>query len=109
VRPIADTGVARGVIFGPDESEPLLGVTALESVGITIDPANRTLKPLPALSLKQCTLQRRRDAFETIFDSLDGHDVAVERGMDHDTGIIPPREVRVQRLRIRAARQRGSR
>jgi clan AA aspartic protease len=40
------------VIFGPDTAEPLLGVTALESVGITIDPANRTLKRLPAIPLK---------------------------------------------------------
>lgn len=40
------------VIFGPDDAEPLLGVTALESVGITIDPTNRTLKRLPAIPLK---------------------------------------------------------
>jgi clan AA aspartic protease len=40
------------VIFGPDNIEPLLGVTALESVGITIDPATRTLKRLPAIPLK---------------------------------------------------------
>ena len=40
------------VIFGPEGTEPLLGVTALESVGITIDPANRTLKRLPAIPLK---------------------------------------------------------
>ena len=40
------------VVFGPDDVEPLLGVTALESVGITIDPANRTLKRLPAIPLK---------------------------------------------------------
>jgi clan AA aspartic protease len=40
------------VVFGPDNAEPLLGVTALESVGITIDPANRTLKRLPAIPLK---------------------------------------------------------
>lgn len=40
------------VIFGPDGIEPLLGVTALESVGITIDPATRTLKRLPAVPLK---------------------------------------------------------
>ena len=40
------------VIFGPDEAEPILGVTALESVGLTIDPANRTLKRLPAIPLK---------------------------------------------------------
>jgi clan AA aspartic protease len=40
------------IIFGPDNAEPLLGVTALESVGITIDPASRTLKRLPAIPLK---------------------------------------------------------
>ena len=40
------------VIFGPDNAEPLLGVTALESVGIVVDPANKTLKRLPAIPLK---------------------------------------------------------
>ena len=40
------------VIFGPDDSEPLLGVTALESVGIVVDAANKTLKRLPAIPLK---------------------------------------------------------
>jgi clan AA aspartic protease len=40
------------VIFGPDGVEPILGVTALESVGITIDPATRTLKRLPAIPFK---------------------------------------------------------
>ena len=43
------------VIFGPDDAEPILGITALESVGITIDPANRTLKRLPAIPLKAIT------------------------------------------------------
>ncbi len=41
------------VIFGPDRCEPLLGVTALESVGIMIDPASRQLKRLPAIPLKR--------------------------------------------------------
>lgn len=40
------------VIFGPEGTEPLLGVTALESVGIMVDPVNRTLKRLPAIPLK---------------------------------------------------------
>lgn len=40
------------VIFGPDNAEPLLGVTALESVGVMVDPVNQTLKRLPALRLK---------------------------------------------------------
>jgi clan AA aspartic protease len=40
------------VIFGPDNAEPILGATALESVGIMVDPANRTLERLPAIPLK---------------------------------------------------------
>jgi clan AA aspartic protease len=40
------------VIFGPDGVEPILGVTALESVGILVDPATRSLKRLPAIPLK---------------------------------------------------------
>ena len=40
------------VIFGDPGCEPLLGVTALESVGIVVDPANKTLKRLPAIPLK---------------------------------------------------------
>jgi len=40
------------VIFGPDGCEPLLGITALESVGILVDPANKTFKRLPAIPLK---------------------------------------------------------
>lgn len=49
---IMDEVTAGRVIFGPDGSEPILGVTALESVGITIDPATRTLRKLPAIPLK---------------------------------------------------------
>jgi predicted aspartyl protease len=40
------------VIFGEPGAEPLLGVTALESVGIMVDSANKTLKRLPAIPLK---------------------------------------------------------
>jgi clan AA aspartic protease len=40
------------VIFGDSRVEPLLGVTALESVGIMVDPANQTLKRSPAIPLK---------------------------------------------------------
>ena len=47
-----DEITAGRVIFGPDNAEPILGVTALESVGVTIDPASRTLKRLPAMPLK---------------------------------------------------------
>ena len=40
------------IVFGEPESEPLLGVTALESVGIEVDPRNQILKRLPAIRLK---------------------------------------------------------
>jgi len=44
--------VGATVIFGDDDVEPLLGVTALESVGIEVDPRNQRLKRLPAVRLK---------------------------------------------------------
>ena len=44
--------VGATVIFGKDNSEPILGVTALESVGIEIDPRTQRLKRLPAVRLK---------------------------------------------------------
>src|SRR5438128_204596 len=40
------------VVFGATGTEPLLGVTALESVGIMVDPTDKTLKRLPAIPLK---------------------------------------------------------
>jgi len=40
------------VIFGLAGAEPILGVTALESVGIMVDPVTKTLKRLPAIPLK---------------------------------------------------------
>jgi len=40
------------VIFGEPGSEPILGVTALESVGIVVDPVNKSPKRLPAIPLK---------------------------------------------------------
>ena len=40
------------IIYGEPDIEPLLGVTALESVGIEVDPMNQTLKRLPAVRLK---------------------------------------------------------
>ena len=40
------------VLFGAPDAEPFLGVTALESVGIEVDPLNQQLKRLPAVRLK---------------------------------------------------------
>ena len=40
------------VLYGAPDAEPLLGLTALESVGIEVDPRNQRLKRLPAVRLK---------------------------------------------------------
>ena len=47
------------IIIGDEGIEPLLGVTALESVGIEVDPVNQRLKRLPALRLKSFALSDR--------------------------------------------------
>jgi len=40
------------VIFGPPNAEPILGVVALENVGIVVDPVSQQLKRLHASPLK---------------------------------------------------------
>jgi clan AA aspartic protease len=40
------------MIFGPDECEPILGVAALENIGIIVDPVSKTLRRLAAKPLK---------------------------------------------------------
>jgi clan AA aspartic protease len=49
-------------LFGPAGAEPLLGVVALESVGIVVDPTTRQLRRLPALLLKHGSGSRRASA-----------------------------------------------
>ena len=44
--------VAATIVMGDDDAEPLLGVTALESVGIEVDPVNQTLKRMPYVRLR---------------------------------------------------------
>lgn len=44
------------VLFGADDAEPILGVTALESVGIEVDPRTQRLKRLPTVRLKGARL-----------------------------------------------------
>ena len=41
------------IIFADPKAEPILGVTALESVGIDIDPRSQKLKRMPAIRLKK--------------------------------------------------------
>lgn len=50
------------IIFGEAGAEPILGVTALESVGIEVDPLNQRLKRLPAVRLKRARHPRERSA-----------------------------------------------
>ena len=45
--------VGATIIMSDTDTEPLLGVTALESAGIEVDPRNETLKRLPSVRLKQ--------------------------------------------------------
>ena len=40
------------VVYGDRDTEPLLGVTALESGGFEVDPRKQVLKRLPAVLLK---------------------------------------------------------
>jgi clan AA aspartic protease len=47
------------VIFGSEDAEPILGVTALESVDMTVDPRTHQLKRLPAISLKGLRRHKR--------------------------------------------------
>ena len=41
------------VIFGPEGVEPILGVLALESAGVVVDPVTQTLKRLATRHLKR--------------------------------------------------------
>ena len=40
------------IIFGPDDAEPILGLTVLESTGFIVNPVKRKLEKLPAGLLK---------------------------------------------------------
>lgn len=41
------------VVFGAEDSEPILGVTALESVGVIVDPVRKELRRLPSIPLRR--------------------------------------------------------
>jgi hypothetical protein len=41
------------IIFGPENCEPILGVTPLQSTGVTLNPKTHTLTRLPAIPLKK--------------------------------------------------------
>lgn len=43
------------VVFGAEDIEPILGVTALESVGVVVDPVRKELRRVPAIPLRRAT------------------------------------------------------
>jgi clan AA aspartic protease len=48
------------LIFGPDDSEPILGVIALESAGVMVDLKNQTLTKMRVFPLKAISVARSR-------------------------------------------------
>ncbi len=52
------------VVFGDAEAEPLLGVTALESMGVVVDPGNQRLTKLPAVRLKAAQATQKLDRLD---------------------------------------------
>jgi len=48
---LGDETVAQ-VIFGAENTEPILGAVALENIGLVVDPVTKTLKRLHAKPLK---------------------------------------------------------
>ena len=50
--------VGATVGFGNDDIEPILGLTALESVGIEIDPVSQRLKRRPSVRMKRRKARR---------------------------------------------------
>ena len=48
------------VVFGNEDVEPLLGVTALESLGIEVDPLNQTLHRMPFVRMRGYLPRPRR-------------------------------------------------
>ena len=67
------------VIFGSDGAEPLLGVTALESAGIEIDPQDQRLKKLPSVRLK-CVAQTLMSALHASLRPLGREPKALKAG-----------------------------
>ena len=49
---ILDEIVGGTIVYGPPNAEPLLGVTAMESAGVEVDPHNQTLNKLPSVRLR---------------------------------------------------------
>ncbi len=53
--------VGATIVFGGEDSEPLLGVTALESAGVEIDPGSQSLRQLRSTRLKRSKFRAAAD------------------------------------------------
>ena len=60
------------IVFGEEGTEPLLGVTALESMGIEIDPRSQQLRKLPSIRLRAAAEVGTGRVFTEGFAPLDG-------------------------------------
>ncbi|MDP8237855.1 MAG: hypothetical protein P9X24_02085 [Candidatus Hatepunaea meridiana] len=49
---VMDEITAGRVVFGPEETDPILGVTALESAALKVNPVTNEVEKLPASLLK---------------------------------------------------------
>jgi hypothetical protein len=77
--------VGATVTFGPDDVEPILGVTALESVGIEVGPRSQRLKRLPAVRLKRTRSMSFASAGqEDVFISSSFSGCEHEASLSHD-------------------------
>ncbi len=47
-----DEIVGGTIVYGEPNADPLLGVTAMESAGVEVDPHNQTLNKLPMIRLR---------------------------------------------------------
>lgn len=47
-----DDTIQTRVIFGPDNTEPILGAIALELAGLMVDPSNEALRKIPGHPFK---------------------------------------------------------
>ena len=49
---VMDEVVGCTIVYGDANAEPILGVTAMESAGVEVDPHNQTLNKLPMIRLR---------------------------------------------------------
>ena len=61
-----DIFVGATILFGEAGSEPLLGATALESLGIEVDPLNQTLTRHAAISLRGGLRPKRSEMISSL-------------------------------------------